>query len=84
MAGRLAEPAQPGPGEPPLHLVGIAERETPAGVIRTALITADSDELFMMLEGEMLGGRYRVKAVFPDAVELTDLVTDTPRRLSLR
>jgi hypothetical protein len=77
-------PAQSGPGEPPLQLVGIAERETPAGVVRTALITADSDELFMMVEGDTLGGRYRVKTVFPDGVELTDLTTSMARRLSLQ
>ncbi len=39
------------------------------------MITADSDELFMLIEGETLGGRYRVKTVGPDLVELTDLVT---------
>jgi hypothetical protein len=77
-------PTERGPGEPPLQLVGIAEHETPAGVVRTALITADSDELFMLVEGETLGGRYRVKTVFPEAVELTDLITSTARRLSLR
>ena len=84
LAPKPLEPEAREPGEPPLQLVGIAEHETPAGVVRTALITADSDELFMIVEGETLGGRYRVKTVLPAAVELTDLVTSTARRLSLR
>jgi hypothetical protein len=40
--------------------------------------------LFMLIEGETLGGRYRVKTVGPDLVELTDLVTAGTRRLTLR
>jgi hypothetical protein len=72
------------PGEPPLQLVGVAERDTPAGRVRTAMITADSDELYMLIEGDTLGGRYRVKAVGADVVDLTDLVTSGTRRLSLR
>jgi hypothetical protein len=70
--------------EPPLQLVGVAERTTPAGIVRTALITADSDDLFMLIDGDTLGGRYRVKAVSADAVELLDLVTGATRRLALR
>jgi hypothetical protein len=72
------------PAEPPLQLIGVAERETSTGVVRTAMITADSDELFMLIEGDTLGARYRVKAVGPEAVELTDLVTAATRRLTLR
>jgi hypothetical protein len=48
------------------------------------MITADSDELFMLIEGDTLGGRYRVKSVGADVVELTDLVTTATRRLALR
>ena len=70
--------------EPPLQLVGVAEQATPAGIVRTAMITADSDELFMLIDGDTLGGRYRVKSVGADAVELIDLVTGTTRRLALR
>ena len=72
------------PPEPPLTLAGLAERETPAGVVRTAMITADSDELFMLVEGDSLGGRYRVTAIAAEAVELIDLVTGATRRLTLR
>ena len=83
-AGRINTPVPATPPEPPLQLVGVAERETPAGTVRTAMITADSDELFMLIEGDTLGGRYRVKSVGPDVVELTDLVTTATRRLALR
>jgi hypothetical protein len=77
------EPVGP-PPEPPLQLVGVAEKKTDQGSVRTAMITADSDELFMLTEGETLGGRYRVKTIGEDAVELTDLVTGASRRLALR
>jgi hypothetical protein len=70
--------------EPPLQLIGIAERHTADGPVRTAMITADSDELFMLAVGETLGARYRVEAIGPDAVELADLVTAGTRRLSLK
>jgi hypothetical protein len=70
--------------EPPLTLVGVAEQQTMDGIVRTAMITADSNELFMLVEGDVLGGRYRVKAVGADAVELTDLVTNAIRQLTLR
>jgi hypothetical protein len=71
-------------GEPPLQLAGVAERETPTGTVRTAMITADSDELFMLVDGDTLGGRYRVKSVGADVVELIDLVTGATRRLAMR
>jgi hypothetical protein len=48
------------------------------------MITADSNELFMLVEGDVLGGRYKVKEVGADAVELTDLVTNAIRQLTLR
>jgi hypothetical protein len=48
------------------------------------MITADSDELFMLSEGETLGGRYRVTAISETGVELIDLVTGASRRLVLR
>ena len=49
------------------------------------MITADSDELFMLIDGDTLGGRYRVKSIGADAVELIDLVTghDAPPRAAL-
>jgi hypothetical protein len=83
-APKPLKPVSELPAEPPLQLVGVAERETPTGVVRTAMITADSDELFMLVEGDTLGARYRVKTVGADVVELADLVTGTTRRLALR
>lgn len=79
-----ADPADAPPPEPPLQLVGVAERKTDTGTVRTAMITADSDELFMLSEGETLGGRYRVTAISETGVELIDLVTGASRRLVLR
>jgi hypothetical protein len=70
--------------EPPLQLIGIAERHTAGGDVRTAMITADSDELFMLQVGDTLGARYRVDAIGPGAVELSDLLTARIRRLSLK
>jgi len=72
------------PPEPPLQLVGVAEQQTAGATVRTALVTADSDELFMLTVGASLGGRYRVTAIGSDAVELNDLVTGATRRLTLR
>jgi hypothetical protein len=80
----VPQPADLNPPEPPLTLAGLAERETPDGVVRTALITSDSDELFMLVEGDTLGGRYRVKTIAAETVELTDLVNGATRRLTLR
>jgi hypothetical protein len=81
---RSAASAPPAVPEPLLELVGVAEQQTPKGVVRTAMITADGPELFMLVEGDSLGGRYRVKSVGADTVELTDLVTGANRRLALR
>ena len=70
--------------EPPLSLIGVAEQQGPKGPVRTAIVTADSDEVFMLKEGDVLGARYRVQAVGADSLELTDLVTGALRRLVLR
>jgi hypothetical protein len=72
------------PVEPALELIGVAEDQTAQGLVRTAIVTALTDELFLVKEGETIAGRYRVKTVGNDAVELTDLVTGTSRRLALR
>jgi hypothetical protein len=72
------------PTEPAIDLVGIAEDRTPKGPIRTAIISALSGELFLVKEGESIAGRYRVKTVGVDSVELSDQVTGSVRRLALR
>jgi hypothetical protein len=72
------------PAEPAIELVGVAENREADKVVRTAIISALSGELFLVKEGESIVARYRVKAVGADAVELIDLVTGAARRLSLR
>jgi hypothetical protein len=75
-AGRSLEPA--------IELIGVAQTESQKGVVRTAIISALSGELFLVKEGETIVARYRVGTVAVDAVELTDLVSGTVRRLALR
>jgi hypothetical protein len=70
--------------EPALALIGLAEDQSPKGPIRTAIISAEADELFMVKVGDFIGARYRVDAIGADAVELFDLTTSSVRRLALR
>jgi hypothetical protein len=72
------------PLEPAIELIGVAESESPKGVVRTAIISALSGELFLVKEGEIIAARYRVGTVLADAVELNDLLSGTVRRLALR
>jgi hypothetical protein len=70
--------------EPMLELIGVAEQQSEKGPVRTAMIVAESGELFMLKAGELLGATYRVKAIGAEAVELTDVATGAIRRLALR
>ena len=70
--------------EPPLTLIGLAEDQSPAGAIRTAIISADGGEVLMVRVGEFIGARYKVQAIGADSVELADLTTGVARRLALR
>lgn len=80
-----AAPPIPGsPIEPAIELIGVAESESPKGVVRTAIISAHSGELFLVKEGETIAARYRVGTVLADTVELDDLLYGTIRRLALR
>jgi hypothetical protein len=72
------------PPPPVLTLMGIAEESSPDGPRRTAVIGGEGDHLFMVKEGDVLGGAYKVKKIGADAVELEDLVTKGYRRLALR
>jgi hypothetical protein len=72
------------PAEPAIDLVGIAEDKTPKGPVRTAIISALSGELFLVKEGDSIAGRYRVKTVGPESVELADQLLGSVRRLTLR
>jgi hypothetical protein len=72
------------PLEPAIELIGVAETASPKGVVRSAIVSALSGELFIVKEGDALASRYRVGVVAADAVELTDLLTGAVRRLALR
>ena len=82
-AGSAAPQPAP-PLEPAIELIGVAETASAEGVLRTAIISAHSGELFLVKEGETLAARYRVGTVAADAVELNDLVSGAVRRLVLR
>ena len=81
-AERAPEPT-PDP-EPELTLIGVAEDKTPGGLVRTAMIAAAGDQLTLAKVGQDVAGRYTVKAIGADAVELTDTATGRIRRLALR
>jgi hypothetical protein len=83
-AAATESPMASAPAEPVLELAGIAEEKSESGGKRTAMVTAPGDQLFLVVEGQELAGRYRVSAIGADAVELTDLVTGLTRRLALR
>ena len=78
------ETAPPIPAPPALTLMGIAEESTAQGVRRTAIIGGDADMLFLVVEGQSVGDRYRVTKIGADAVELEDVITKAYRRLALR
>lgn len=69
--------------EPVLLLIGVAERQTPAGLVRTAMLSTERDELLLATVGQVVLGRYTVAAVGGEAVELTDGETGRMRRLVL-
>ena len=74
-SGSSATPAVPSapdlPARPSLSLSGIAERKTPQGNTRTAIISGDG-QLYLVTEGDTVAGAYRVVTVDSDAVTLRD------------
>jgi hypothetical protein len=70
-AAPVVSAAPPAPAQPSLSLSGIAERKTPQGNERTAIISG-AGQLYLVKEGEMVAGRYRVVSVDSDAVTLRD------------
>jgi hypothetical protein len=72
------------PPAPMLTLMGIAEESTAQGLRRTAIIGGDGETLFLVVEGQAVGDRYRVTKIGADAVELEDVITKAFRRLALR
>jgi hypothetical protein len=69
---------------PALALVGMAEQRKPEGIVRTAMIATESDDLIMAVVGDVVLTRYKVTAIGADAVELADLTTGLARRLALQ
>jgi len=80
----MPEPVPLPPAEPAIELVGVAEDRTAQGLVRTAIVSALSGDLWVVKVGEMVAGRYKVKAIGADAVELSDPVSGGTRRLTLR
>jgi len=74
----------PQPIEPDLSLLGIAEQQTDNGILRTAMIGGIGDDLFMVVAGQTVVGRYRVMRVGADTVELRDEMTGATKRLALK
>ena|SRR5438477_90918 len=84
-AAVAAEESTPlAPAPPALILMGIAEDTSPAGPRRTAIIAGEADALFMVTEGQLVAGRYKVSKIGADAVELEEIGTKGYRRLALR
>ena len=71
------------PAPPALKLSGIAEDATPAGLVRTAILSGFG-QLFVAKEGDSIAERYRVVHISSDVVELTDVVEGGVLRLALR
>jgi hypothetical protein len=80
-AGVIFPPSAP---LPVFTLMGIAEERLAAGPRRTAVIGGEGDAIFMVVEGQTIGDRYKVTKIGADAVELEDLQTHGYRRLALR
>ena len=83
-AERVAPVEPPPPAEPRLSLIGIAEDQGPSGLIRTAIMADEAENLLMATVGHTVLGRYRVEAIGADAVELNDVNTNAVRRIGLR
>ena len=78
-------PAPTVPAEPPLQLIGIAEKKTGDAIVRTAMLApGNADALIMATPGQQILGAYEVLAVSVDAVVLKDLATGATRTLVLK
>ena len=69
-------------GPPVVSLAGIGTKRTSYGRRRTAILSADG-RVFLARIGDEVMGRFQVRAVTDDAVELLDLRDGTPLRLTL-
>jgi hypothetical protein len=88
-APRESAPAMP---DPPLQLVGLAERQNGDKMVRSAVISTvvntvvnnDVQDLIMAEVGTVILGRYTVTSIGSDAVEMKDTATGGVRRLVLQ
>ena len=80
-----AAPVTPPPAvaAPPYVLVGIAEEKSGDATVRTAVV-GGAGEVWLLKAGERVEGKFEVRAVDADAVELIRVDTGTALRLSFR
>ena len=78
----VAPALQDAPPRPSLRLSGVAEKRTPEGARRTAVISGDG-QLYLAGVGDTVAGRYVVVAIDPEAVVLRD-TSGAETRLLLR
>ena len=71
------------PALPVLKLEGVAQDDTETGPVRTAIISGEG-QLYLVKAGDAVGSRYKVARVGADAVELTDAIDHSTRRLALK
>ncbi|MGH9312881.1 MAG: hypothetical protein ACRD1S_06745 [Vicinamibacterales bacterium] len=67
----------------PIKLEGLAERGGDGAKKRIAILSIYT-EIFLVAEGELLNGRFRVKSIGTDVVELEEVATGTLTRLAIR
>ncbi|MEO6237802.1 MAG: hypothetical protein ABIQ52_12450 [Vicinamibacterales bacterium] len=84
VAAVAAEPAPAVIPVPALTLMGVAEETVAGGVRRTAVIGGEGDTIYLVIEGQRVGDRYKVTKIGADAVELEDLLTHGYRRIAMR
>jgi hypothetical protein len=84
IAAAQSPPTPAEPPEPPLTLIGLAEQHRPQGTERTAMIATAGDELIMVAVGASVLGRYTVRAISAESVELVETATGRTRIISLR
>jgi hypothetical protein len=73
----------PAAARQPIKLVGIAEDVRGDTVVRTAILSTQS-QLFLVKEGEAVSARFKVSRIAADVVELIDLSDNSTLRLPLK
>jgi hypothetical protein len=66
-----------------LKLIGIAERATEEGTVRSAVLAGPGDVFIVGVEDQVLS-RFTVVAIAAEAIELTDALTGQALRLAMR